>query len=216
MGGGLLLWSRIDRNPTPHTFGLVYLAAGGLSLLTSAGVAIGRWLAPRTHSSRSGRGPQGTGQTPPAPESGTKSGLALLAALLLTAVLSGVVIQSLVLARLRGRAAEERQARFVLRTAAADAAWAALRTLPAGAGRTPAAQVTEAQLPSGAATRVTVQAAERTALPPPLRRPDMPLFGQYLTLTARATLGKRESLSRGLACRLPGGELRILSWLEHP
>jgi hypothetical protein len=140
----------------------------------------------------------------------------LLAALLLMAVLSGVVLQSLLLAHFRARAAEERHVRFLLRAAALDAVWETLRTLPPGVSQTPADHDIKAQLPSGIATRVAVRATDRTALPPPLRRPDLPLFGQYLAVTARATLDKRENVSRGLACRIPSGELRVLSWLEYP
>lgn len=147
---------------------------------------------------------------------GNRHGFALLMVILLLALLSGVVVQSLVSARMSLRSGDERQFQLALRAAALDAAWAAMRTgMKAGAPPTEF-QVLESSIPSGIRSRTTLQGLPREALPPPLQRPEVPLFGQFFTVTTRASSGTRSCLSRGLACRLPTGAIRILAWVEQP
>ena len=136
--------------------------------------------------------------------------------ILLLALLSGAVLQSLVSARLTLRAGDERQTRLTLRAALLDSAWAALRT-GMQAGSSPSEyQVFETQPPSGIRTRTALQGLSREALPPPLQRPDLPVFGQLYSLTAKAEANARRCSARGLACRLPTGTVRILAWTEFP
>lgn len=200
MGIFLVFWGARDRNEVPHFFGLIYLAAGGASLLVSGLITAGMMWDERRRARVQTR----------------QDGFALLTALLLVAFLSGIVIQSLIAARLHVRAAEEQRTRLLLRTAAFDAAWTTLRTLAGAPASAMVAQSIENRLPSGIATRVTVRPEERAQLPPPLRRPDAPMFGQYVSIAAQAGLPDRAATLRGLACRLPSGELRIVSWTERP
>ena len=200
MGAFLLIWGALDKNEAPRLFGLLYVAGGGAAFLLSGLITAGLALSERRKTSFS------TGQ----------DGFALLTALLLMAFLSGIVLQALIAAHMHVRAAEERRTRLQLRTATFDAAWATLRTLAGDTQPSISAQSVENVLPSGIATKVTLLPEERTTLPPPLRPPDVPLFGQYVSVAARASLQDRAASLRGLACRLPSGELRILSWLERP
>ena len=145
-----------------------------------------------------------------------KSGFALLMVILLLALLSGAVLQSLVSARLTLRAGDERQTRLTLRAALLDSAWAALRT-GMKAGSAPSEyQVFENQLPTGIHTRTALQGLPREALPPPLQRPDLPIFGQLFSLTAKADANARSCSARAIACRLPTGAVRVLAWVEYP
>jgi hypothetical protein len=137
-------------------------------------------------------------------------------ALLLMAFLSGIVIQSLLSTHTRLRAAELRRTHLLLRTAALDAAWNGLQTASRTAGPAFTDRTLESRLPSGIATRIVIHPMDRTALPLPFRRVEPPLFGQYFTIAAEAGLGKAASMARGLACRLPSGEVRVLSWWERP
>ncbi len=141
-------------------------------------------------------------------------GFALLMVILLMAMLSGVVIQSLVSTRLQLRAGDLQHARLLLRASSQDAAWAALRTGMKAGSSASEYQVLENQLPSGIHVRTILRGLERTALPPPLQRPDVPLFGQFFSVTARAETGSKSSAVRGLACRLPSGDVRLLAWAE--
>ena len=135
---------------------------------------------------------------------------------LLLALLSGAVLQSLVTARMTLRAGDARQSRMVLRTAALDSAWGALQVgMKTGSSATEY-QVFEDQLPSGVHTRTTLQGMQREALPPPLQRSDAPIFGQFFSLTTKSELGSRSCLSRGLACRMATGDVRLLAWVEYP
>jgi hypothetical protein len=142
--------------------------------------------------------------------------MALLMVVVLMALLSGWVLQALISARMQLRAGDERQALSSLRAAATDAAWATLRAgLKAGSSES-TYEVTDATLPSGIATRTLLKGMDRNALPAPLRRPDLPLFGHFFTVSSQATLAGRTALIRGLACRLPQGQVRILAWVETP
>ena len=148
--------------------------------------------------------------------SSNRQGFALLMVILLLALLSGVVLHSLVSARITLRAGDERQARLTLRAAALDASWSAMRVgMKAGTASTEY-QVYEGQLPSGIHTRTTLQGLQREALPPPLRRDDVPIFGQFFSVTTKSDAAGKSCLSRGLACRLPTGDVRLLAWVEHP
>jgi type II secretory pathway pseudopilin PulG len=146
----------------------------------------------------------------------SNDGFALLMVILLLALLSGAVLQSLVSVRLTLRSEQERQTRLMLRSALLDAAWAAMRIgMKAGAASTEY-QVFEHQLPTGIHTRIALQGLPREALPLPLQRPDLPVFGQLFSLSAKADAGPRVSSARALACRLPTGTVRVLAWVEHP
>jgi hypothetical protein len=186
-------------------FGLLYLAVGVLSLLICAGLtAYARWAG------------RDKSETEPLPQSSDRSGLALLMALLLMAFLSGVVVHTLLSTHAKLRAVEVRRTRLMLRAAALDAAWESLQVLTRTTTRTLADRTVENRLPSGIATRITLRPMDRTALPVPLQRSGSPLFGQYFSIAAEAGLETTAALTRGLACRLPSGEIRVLSWWEKP
>ena len=143
-----------------------------------------------------------------------KSGFALLMVILLLALLSGVVIQSLISARMALRASDERQVRLSLRAAALDSAWAAMQRGMKAGTTSSECQIFETLSPSGILSRTTLQGLARDALPPPLQRRDVPVFGQFFSVTTRSLSGAKSFLSRGLACRLPSGTIRILAWVE--
>jgi hypothetical protein len=147
---------------------------------------------------------------------GNRNGFALLMVILLLALLSGVVVQSLISARMSLRSGDERQIRLTLRAAALDAAWAAMRTGMKAGTASSEYQVFDTQTPPAIQSRTTLQGLQREALPPPLQRREVPLFGQYFTVTTRSSSGTRSCLSRGLACRLPTGTIRLLAWVELP
>lgn len=136
--------------------------------------------------------------------------------LLLLALLSGVVLQALVAARMELRAGDERQSHFALQSAVLDSAWAALHTGMKAGTAASEYQVFEDHRPNGIETRTTLQGLPREALPPPLVRPDVPLFGQFFAVLSRAQGVNRSSQARALACRLPTGDVRILAWVEYP
>lgn len=149
-------------------------------------------------------------------DSHNRQGFALLMVILLLALLSGVVLQAQISARMAIRTGDEAQSRLSLRSAALDAAWGALHTgMKAGSAQLEY-QAFENQLPSGIQTRTTLQGLPREALPRPLQRPEVPMFGQFFSVTSKSTTGTRSAIARGLCCRLPTGDVRILAWLEHP
>jgi len=141
-------------------------------------------------------------------------GFALLMVILLLALLSGVVIQSIIAARMHLRAGDIQQSRFLLRAASLDAAWDALRIGMKAGSSVSESQMIEQQLPSGIHVRTTLQGLDRKSLPAPLQRPDVPLFGQFFSVSSRAEFETKTSAVRGLACRLPSGEVRLLAWTE--
>lgn len=143
-----------------------------------------------------------------------KRGFALLMVVLLLALLSGVVVQSLVSARLHLKAGDIQYSRFILRSASMDAAWAAIRIGMKAGSSASEVQKFEDQLPSGVLIHTTLQGLDRAALPLPLQRPEVPLFGQFFSVTSHAELGDKNTTSRGLACRLPSGDVRLLAWAE--
>ena len=146
--------------------------------------------------------------------SSNNHGFALLMVILLMALLSGVVIQSIIAARMPLRAGDIQQTRFLLRASSMDAAWDTLRIgMKAGASASDY-QVFDTQLPSGIHVRTALQGLDRKSLPAPLQRPDVPLFGQFFSVTSRADSGTKSSAVRGLACRLPSGDVRLLAWTE--
>lgn len=141
-------------------------------------------------------------------------GFALLMVVLLMALLSGVVVESLISTRMHLRSGEMRYSRFLLRSSSVDAAWDALHTgMKAGASASDY-QIFETQLPSGIHVRTTLKGLERTSLPAPLQRPDVPVFGQFFSVASRAERDTHAGAVRGLACRLPSGDVRLLAWTE--
>lgn len=141
-------------------------------------------------------------------------GFALLMVILLMALLSGVVIQSLISTRLHLRAGNIQHSRFLMRAASLDAAWNAMRIGMKAGSSALDVQTFENQLPSGIHVRTTLRGLDRASLPAPLQRPDVPLFGQFFSVTSRAESGPVTSAVRGLACRLPSGDVRLLAWAE--
>ena len=136
--------------------------------------------------------------------------------LLLLALLSGAVLQSLVAARVALRAGEERQTGLALRAALLDATWNAMRSGMKAGSDAAAYQVFEDALPSGIQVRTALQGLSRDALPKALQRPDLPVFGQLFSLTSRAESPGRRRAARAFACRLPTGDVRLLAWVEGP
>ncbi len=143
-----------------------------------------------------------------------QNGFALLMVILLLALLSGVVVQSLISARMTLRAGEDRQNRLTLRATALDSAWIAMQNGMKAGTASSDYQIFETQTPSGILSRTTLQGLPRDALPPPLQRQDVPVFGQFFSVTTRSSSGAKSFLARGLACRLPTGTIRILAWVE--
>lgn len=141
--------------------------------------------------------------------------MALLMALLLMALLVGPVLHSLTAARMALRAAERQREVALLRIAAADAAWSAFRAEEGGkqlAAVTP--KETEMRWPSGVMIRSAVRPMDRAAVPGFLLDPKAPVFGACFAVTASARNAWRTLEVRGIGCRLPTGEVRILCWTE--
>jgi len=136
--------------------------------------------------------------------------------ILLLALLSGVVVHSLISARMSLRAGDAQHARLVLRASALDASWAALRTGMKTGSTAADFQEFEDQLPSGIHTKTTLRGLERTNLPAPLQRANVPLFGQFFSVTSLAEFEGKTDIARALACRLPSGDIRLLAWVETP
>lgn len=134
--------------------------------------------------------------------------------LLLMALLSGVVVHSLVATRLHLRAGDNQHTRFILRASCLDAAWETMRVGMKAGSTASDFQLFETTLPSGITTRTTLQGLDRSALPPPLQKPGVPLFGQFFAVTSRAGSGSITCAVRGLACKLPSGDVRLLTWTE--
>lgn len=202
----LLAWAARDGNEVPYQFGVIYLSIGTVSLVICGLITAYARLRARNKSF-----------SQPAPDLSTsRSGLALLMALILMAFLSGIVIHTLTATHMKLRAGEAGRTRLLLRTASLEATWTCLQALTGSTPATLRDQTLENRLPSGIATRVTLHPLDRTALPAPLRRIQPPLFGQYFSVVAEAILGRSVGTVQGLACRLPSGEIRILSWWERP
>ena len=202
----LMAWAARDGNPVPYQFGVIYLSIGGLSLLFYGLITTYARLRARNKST----------PRPSADFSSSRSGLALLMALLLMAFLSGIVIHTLTATHMKLRAGEANRTRLLLRTASLDAAWVCLQALTGSTPATIPDQTLENRLPSGIATRITIHPLDRTALPAPLQRIQPPMFGQYFAVVAEAVLGHSVGTAQGMACRLPNGEIRVLSWGERP
>ena len=143
-------------------------------------------------------------------------GFALLMVILLLALLTGTVMQSLVSTRLLLRAGDARQGRLALHAALLDSAWNALRQGMRAGTSSSEYQVFTDHRPSGIHTRIALQGMAREALPAPLQRPDLPVFGQVFSLTAKTESGSQHREAHAIACRLPTGDVRILAWAEHP
>lgn len=143
-----------------------------------------------------------------------QEGYALLVVLLLLALLSGSVLHALIGTRMALRAGDERHQRILLHATLVDAAWDAMRNGMKAGSTTRDREVVETALPSGLHTRITLQGMAREALPVPLQRPELPLFGQLFSVEASARSPERSRSARALACRLPSGELRLLAWIE--
>jgi hypothetical protein len=202
----LSVWSALESNTMMRFFGLVYLAIGG-SLLSVYFVLS---LVHRLSKDVRQEGSRGS--------SNGRDGFALLMALLLAALLSGVVLHSLVNASMAVRHGDRLRTRALLRLAASDAAWSAVATLAqerASAGGQGDAQRRERILPNDVKTSVSVRRIDRATLPPALMPPKAPVFGDFFQISSLATDGKTSFELRSFACRVPSRETRILGWVER-
>lgn len=199
----LLPWAYLQGNPEMRRWGLVYLG-GALLCLLGYLAAGGLNSHTRNHTPEPGLAP------PP-------SGFALPVALLLMALLSGVVLHGLWSTQVVLRSARAHRDRTLLRLAAADAVWRTAQQLAAGGTRSPLAGVTrEERLPSGISTRVMVREIERSRLPAPLVQTRTPVLGSTFTVLAQASGADTRSEVCAWLCRVPSGELRVLGWAERP
>jgi hypothetical protein len=205
MGGVLALWALIEGDPRPRFFGMMYAIVGAACLAVYL-VASGISLLGRAHDRHSGE--------PAEPRESGTPGFALLAALLLTAFLAGVVLHALTGAHLALRGARTGQVAALLRTATTDALW---RALP-GVGRAGTPAERELALPSDVTTRIGIRELERSALPAPLVRQAAPALGRYYTVDAVSSMaGERVTCAvRAYLCRVPAGDIRVLGWIERP
>lgn len=141
--------------------------------------------------------------------------MALLMALLLLALVSGPVLQSLVGARMALRAAERQREATLLRTAAADAAWKAFGAEAVGTrAGTVDRKDSELRWPSGVVIKTSVRPLDRASVPRFLLDPKAPMFGACFAVSCSARNAWRTLEVQGIGCRLPGGEVRILCWTE--
>jgi len=203
MGALFLVWSSADGNGgAPRRFGLLYFALGG-GLLAAYAILSG-----------SHRVGLMRGSTVRAGEK-SRQGMALLMALLLTALLSGAVLHSLMSAHMTLRSALVLRGKTLLRIAATDAALDAIKNTAAGDPGTSISERTfEARLPSGIATKTTLRPLDRAAVPAILTGQKVPLFGSHFAVTSAARDDRRTWEVQSVGCRLPSGDVRILCWIE--
>ncbi len=202
MGLAMLAWAASEANATHRLIGFSYLGVTGLSLVVYAAAARANPL--RLLRAR---------ESSPGARRLARSGMALLMVLLLVALLSGALLQGMVSARQQMRLVEWQRDGILLRAAAMDAALGVLRAAAAGRAL-PTAAPAEARLPSGIVTRVGAASVDRQALPAALRRLEAPAFGKCFELTAEASQAGRSRRVRGLASQAPGGDVRVLAWVE--
>jgi hypothetical protein len=70
-------------------------------------------------------------------------------------------------------------------------------------------------LPSGIKTTVTVREVQRAGLPTGMIQSRAPVMGDYFLVAIRsAGKGTTRDLN-SYVCRVPGGEVRVLGWIER-
>ena len=196
------VWASSEGGDTPRRFAWFYFAIGGGALAVYA-------LLSGMHRAGLTRG------TVVRADESSRRGMALLMALLLTALLSGAVLHALVSAHMTLRASVHQRSGALLRIAATDAAREAFgKVAEGGGGGAIQERVTEARLPSGIATTTTVRPLDRAAVPAILANPKSPLFGAHFAVVSAAREGTRTWELQSVGCRLPSGEVRILCWIE--
>lgn len=202
MGLAFSVWAFFEEGDTPRRFAWLYFAIGGGALAAYA-ILSGMHRAGLTR-----------GTVVRADES-SREGMALLMALLLTALLSGAVLHALVSTHMTLRASVHQRSGALLRIAATDAAREAFRKVAEGGGGGAIQErVAEARLPSGIATTTTLRPLDRAAVPPILINSKAPLFGTHFAVASVAREGIRTWELQSVGCRLPSGEVRILCWIE--
>jgi hypothetical protein len=202
MGVFLVGWSFAEPNAQMRLFGLLYLAV--------AGGAIGGYLALAGLSELRRRRSDAVAAEE-APEE--HAGFALLVALLLLALLSGLALQALFGARVALRAEHGRVCMTTLRMAATDAAWSALGRL-GGAGQDGSRQVEDRVWPTGLTTKVTTRPLQATALPEGIAKRSEP--GSYFVVTAAAAVENRGVDVCSYVFQPAKGSVSVLAWVERP
>lgn len=198
----MLLWGLAGRATLPFAFGMANIAASAVCLLV--------WLALRNRSGRSGS----LGEAPLTKADPGRAGMALLVSLMMLALLSGMALHALVSAGMNLRFARQRHTACLLRTAGTEAIWALLRETPLLQPDTLAHVDRTLTSGPGIETVTSMREVDRTALPPPLLLQNTPLFGRFFSITARITRDKDAREIQALACLMPTGEMRLLSWTE--
>jgi hypothetical protein len=195
-------WGYSESNSLPLNFGLLNIATSAICLLI--------WALLRRQQT-----------TPPAPIdaeaslAGTsRAGMALLVSLLMLALLSGMALQALVASGIDLRFARERHTACLLKTAGTDAVWMTLREAAKLDPDTLARYDKTISAGPGIEAQTSLREVNRAALPPPMLLQKTPLFGRFFSVTTRITHDKTAREIRALACRMPTGELRLLSWTE--
>jgi len=203
-GLGMSLWGLSDHAALPLRFGLLNIGGSAICFLAC-------FLLRK----RSGQPSRQTWNSTQFTAANTnRAGMALLVSLMMLALLSGMALHTLVAAGMDLRFARERHTSCLLRTAGTDAILTLLRETPRLSPDTLAHL--DRTLTSGPdiETLTSMREVDRTVLPPPFLLQTPPLFGRFFTVTTRITRNKDAREIRALACLLPTGELRLLSWTE--
>ncbi len=200
-GLGMTLWGHSENNPLPLAFGLLNISISAVCLLI--------WAILRR------RSPSPALVDMESPIDNTRrAGMALLVSLLMLALLSGMALQALVASGIDLRFARERHTACLLKTAGTDAIWTTLREAAKLSPDTLARYDKTITAGPGIEAHTSLREVDRSALPPPLLLQKTPLFGRFFSITTRLSHGKSIREIRALACLMPTGELRLLSWTE--
>lgn len=146
----------------------------------------------------------------------SKQGMVLPICLVLVALLSGTALYALTAAGMNVRFADARHRALLLETACTDALFSTLGNLQKSQASLPFREANLSDNPGGIQVWTSGREVERSSLPPPFCHSASPLFGRFLALTAQATIAHRTVQVKALACLLPQGEIRLLSWTQTP
>ncbi len=203
-GLSMALWGLSDQAALPLRFGLLNI--GGSTVCFLAHFLLRKRPEPAPRQTREA--------IPVTANDTSRAGMALLVSLVMLALLSGMALHSLVTAGTDLRFARERHTACLLRTAGTDATLTLLRETPRLSPDTLAHLDRTQTAGPGIETLTSMREVDRTALPPPFLLQNTPLFGRFFTVTTRITRDTTAREIRALACLLPTGELRLLSWTE--
>lgn len=195
-GCGMLWMGYANGSALPITIGMTYILASALCFLA--------WIFLRRRT-----GIQSASFVPRC----NSSGMALPVCLALMSLLAGVAFHALLAAEANLRLARSRHVDLLLRAACIEAVFSTLQDLRVMDQRQPRqAYERDFASPSGVRVRTWSKEIDRASLPPPLRRPDAPLFGHMYRIRCQAYSGSASRRIQAFSTITPAGDIRLLSW----